>query len=85
MPTHRYSETYRGPVAFGLSRDVDEATLTIYLQKLSDDTLMETLRSRLTDGEIEEIADLIGRILKKHLTHDEYHRLFLGQAPKGRP
>ena len=75
--SHRFVETYRGPVAFGLSREVDEASLTVYLQKFSDDRLMEVIRNRLSDEEIGEIHDRITGLLKKHLTHEEYHRLFL--------
>ena len=75
--SHRFVESYRGPVAFGLSREVDEASLVVYLQKFSDDRLMEVLRNRLSDEEIREVHDRITDLLKKHLTHEEYHRLFL--------
>lgn len=75
--SHRFVETYQGPVAFGLSREIDEASLVVYLQKFSDDRLMETLRTRLTDQEIAQIASWIVELLRKHLTHQEYHSLFL--------
>jgi hypothetical protein len=32
---------------------------------------------RLSDDELQEIFDLINRILKKHMKHTEYHELFL--------
>jgi len=70
-------ESYQGPVAFGLSREVDEASLIVYLQKFSDDRAMEVLRNRLSDEEIREVHDRITDLLKKHLTHEEYHRFFL--------
>jgi hypothetical protein len=76
--SHRIVETYKGPVAFGLSRDIDEASLIVYLQKMSDDRVMEVLRSRLSDEEIRQIHDWIMGLLKKHLSHEEYHRFFLG-------
>jgi hypothetical protein len=38
---------------------------------------MEHLMSRLSDDEISEIFDLITRLLKKHLSNEEYHQLFL--------
>ena len=74
---HSFVEAYQGPVAFGLSREVDEASLIVYLQKFSDDRLLEVLRSRLSDEEIREVHDRITDLLKKHLTHEEYHRFFL--------
>ncbi len=75
--SHEFVETYDGPVAVGLSREIDEATLTLYLQKLSDDRLMETLRGRLPDEEIHEMIERIIQLLRRHLSHQEYHELFL--------
>jgi hypothetical protein len=75
--SHRFVETYRGPLAFGLSRKVDEASLIVYLQKFSDDQLMEVLRKRLSNDERVTLVDFIMGLLRKHLTEEEYHRLFL--------
>jgi hypothetical protein len=75
--SHQFVEIYRGPVAFGLSREIDEASLVVYLQQFSDDRLIEVLRSRLSDEEILHTVDLIMGLLRKHLSKDEYHRLFL--------
>jgi len=75
--SHQFAETYRGPVAFGLSRESDEDSLVVSLQKFSDDRLMEVLRDRLSDEEIQQAIDWITNLLQKHLTHEEYHRLFL--------
>ncbi len=77
--SHQFVETYQGPVAFGLSREIDEASLAVYLQKFSDDRLMEVLRGRLSDAEIQQTADWMMELLRKHLTGEEYHRLFLGE------
>ena len=76
--SHRFAETYKGPVAFGLSRDIDEASLVVYLQKFSDDRLMEVIRGRLSDEEIRQSIDWVTDLLRKHLSHEEYHRFFLG-------
>ncbi len=76
--SHRFVETYGGPVAYGLSREIDEATLVVYLQKFSDDRLMEVIRGRLSDEEIQHTIDWITALLRKHLSHEEYHRFFLG-------
>lgn len=79
MPTHhhRFVEKYKGLVGFGQDRETDEASLIVFLQKFSDDDLMETLRGRLDDGELDELFQLISRLLRKHLSQEEYHRLFL--------
>ena len=61
----------------GFNRKTDEDTICYYLQKFSDDSLMENLLNKLTDDELEEIFSLLGRLLKTHLSEEEYHRLFL--------
>jgi hypothetical protein len=76
--SHQFVEGYRGPVAFGLSREVDEASLIVYLQKFSDDRLMNVLRQRLSTEEIEKTVDWLTALLRRHLTDEEYHELFLG-------
>ena len=75
--SHRFVETYRGLVGFGFDRETDESTIICYLQKFSDDTLMETIVKRMTDEELEEIFSFISRLLKQHLSEPEYHQLFL--------
>ena len=75
--THRFVETYDRLVGFGLDRQTNEHTIIYYLQKFSDDTMINALIHRLTDAELEEIFLLINRLLKRHMTESEYHRLFL--------
>lgn len=74
---HQFVETYDGLVGFGLDRTLDENTLICYLQKFSDDDLMGLIRGRLTQADMEELFDLITRLLKTYLTEPEYHRYFL--------
>lgn len=78
--THHFVENFDGLPAMGLDRETDEKTLMYYLQKFSDDTLMQTLVARLTDEEVEDVYSLINRVMKNHLSEDEYHRLFLKDA-----
>ena len=78
--SHQFVESYGGPVAIGLSREIDEASLTVYLQSFSGDRIMEVLRGRLTDEEIRQGIDWITGLLRKHLSHEEYHRLFLQEG-----
>ena len=75
--SHKIVETYQGLVGFGLNRETDEVTVIYYLQKFSDDALMEKIVKRLTDEELNEIFSMISRILKIHLSEQEYHNLFL--------
>ena len=74
---HDFVENYQGMMAFGYSREEDERSLIVFLQKFSDDDLMELLRSRVSDSEIENLVDLLMGLMKKHLSEEEYHRYFL--------
>ena len=75
--SHRFVEEYDGLVGFGFSRDVNEHTLTYYLQKFSDDQFMETIRGRMSDTDMEALFDIFTRLMKQYLTEEEYHRHFL--------
>jgi len=75
--SHKFVEEYDGLVGFGLSREVDEHTLTYYLQKFSDDQLMALIRGRMSDEDMGEVFNLLGRLLKEYLNDEEYHTYFL--------
>jgi len=75
--SHKFVEDYDGPVGFGFDREIDEATVKVYLQKFSDDELMEKLIPLLTDEELEGIFELISELLAKHLNKEDYQRLFV--------
>ena len=75
--THKFVDTYEGLIGFGLDRETDENTVICYLQKFSDDDLMKQLIKRLSEDELGDIFEMISRLLKKHLSESEYHRLFL--------
>jgi hypothetical protein len=81
--SHEFAETYTGLLAQGLDEETDLATLRVYLQKLSDDELMDHLLPRLKKEELDRFFDLIGICLRRHLTEEEYHRLFLRDWPEG--
>jgi hypothetical protein len=78
--SHNFVETYEGLVGFGADRQTDENTIIYYLQKFSDDRLMQILIKRLTSDELSEIFTLITGFLKKHLTSAEYHSFFLKEG-----
>jgi len=75
--SHKFADEYDGFVGFGFNRETDENTIIYYLQKFSDDELINALVKRLTDRDLVDIFDLLTRLLKAHLTEEEYHRLFL--------
>jgi hypothetical protein len=75
--SHRFVEEYDGLVGFGLDRQTDEATLTWYLQKFSDDSHMALIRERLSGEDMSALLDLLGGLLKKYLNDQEYHNVFL--------
>jgi quinol monooxygenase YgiN len=75
--SHHFVETFEGFIGFGLDRPTDEKTLIYYLQKFSDDELIQTLVTRMTDQEMQALFDQLGGLLKKHLAEEEYHHLFL--------
>lgn len=74
---HSFVDNYDDMVAFGFSRDVDEKSLMFYLQKFSDDDLLEVLAPRLDNEEITQLFELMSNLMRKHFTDDEYHEYFL--------
>lgn len=78
--SHNFVEEYDGFVGFGLDRASDEDTVAYYMQKFSDDKVIRAMVTRMDEAELDEIFTLITRLLKNHLSDDEYHRLFLKEA-----
>ena len=74
---HKFVEEYEGLAGFGFDRESDEATITWYLQKFSDDDHMATIRKKMSDEDLAALFDYLGGLLKKYLTEEEYHRVFL--------
>ena len=74
---HQFVDEYEGLVGFGLDRETDEWTLTWYLQKFSDDEHMTLIRERMSEEDLKTLFDLLGKVLKKYLSEEEYHRVFL--------
>lgn len=75
--SHDFIEYYEGPVGFGMDRELDEITVKYYLQKFSDDALLEMMIPRLDDAELEEIFNVLSKFLAQKLEEDEYHQVFL--------
>ena len=75
--SHRFVEKYDGLVGFGLDRELNESTLTYYIQKFSDDELMALIRKRMSHEDMETLFNTLADLLRKYLSDEEYHRVFL--------
>ncbi len=64
-------------ICFGLNRITDEQSLSVFLKLFSRDQLLDTLLPRLSGKEIEEVIELLTRIMHNNLKKNEYHQLFL--------
>ncbi|MFZ7113381.1 MAG: cytoplasmic protein [Desulfatiglandales bacterium] len=83
--SHHFVEKYDGLVGFGFNREIDEYTLTVYLQKFSDDDLVALIRSRMSTEDLETLFSLLARLLTTYLSEEEYHAYFLkDRAPEDR-
>jgi len=75
--SHRFVETFDGFLGYGLDRETNENTVQVYMQKFSDDNLMRTILKRMSDDDLNEVFDIVSKMLKKYLDEPEYHELFL--------
>ncbi len=75
--SHRFVETYDGLVGFGLDRPTDEKTVIYYLQKFSDDAMADVITKRMQDAELSTLFEMLSDLLRKYLSENEYHALFL--------
>lgn len=66
-------------ICFGLSPELDRQSCAAYLQLLGQPELAHALASRLSLEEVEALVELISSLMRKHLSKQEYHQLFLGQ------
>ncbi|WP_136808006.1 cytoplasmic protein [Desulfosediminicola flagellatus] len=71
-------------ICFGLNRELDEQSFACFLQLAGRAEFAEKLASRMSSEEISQfISDFTKNILKKHLSENEYHTLFLQQKAHG--
>ena len=64
---------------FGLDRATDEQSLITFLKQFSEDRLLGTLASRMSEEEIHQVVDLLTMVMRNHMSGEEYHSLFLGE------
>ncbi|OQX17634.1 MAG: hypothetical protein BWK76_10120 [Desulfobulbaceae bacterium A2] len=70
-------------IAFGLNRAIDERSLIAYLGLFSQSPLLATLVPRLSDEELHGLVDSLTALMHRHLSEEEYHRLFLAEKSTG--
>ncbi len=75
--SHNFVDSYDGLVGFGYDRKCNENTLACYLQKFSDDEHVKLILSRMSDEDMENLFEILGKLLKKYLEEHEYHSVFL--------
>lgn len=69
-------------ICFGLSTDLDQSSLSIFLQLAGKPEFTKLLANRLDSQEITGLVDNFMELIRKHLSEDEYHTVFLGdQSP----
>ena len=64
-------------ICFGLNQQLDQQSLSCFLQLAGRKEFADFLSQRLTEQEIHAFVDFFTGILKRTLTEEEYHRLFL--------
>ena len=70
-------------ILFGLTREEDEQSIISFLELFCQKKLTSVLVPRMTDDEITETVNLLTAIMRSHLSHQEYHALFLGEHKHG--
>ena len=66
-------------IVFGFDRDTDERSLKLFLRRFTDRQVMDVLVPRLQESDIPAMVDFLTALMRKHLSEEEYHRLFLAE------
>jgi len=72
-------------ICFGLDRDLDEKSFSLFLQLAGNSQLTDVLAKRLPSEKINLIVTEFTAIMKQYLSEDEYHRLFLQEESPHQP
>ena len=67
-------------ICFGLTEDIDRQSLATFLRLGGQEEFSKLFAARLSSAEILQFVDLFMRLLRKHLSEDEYHGIFLGDS-----
>ncbi len=74
---HSSADQTATSICFGMNRDLDEQSLVTFLQRATSDELLDTLIPRLAEDEVAKVVDFLTGLMRKHLSEQEYHQLFL--------
>ena len=66
-------------ICFGLDPETDRRSLAAFVRRFASPQVIETLAGRMEEREMTRLVAELTGVLRRHLSHDEYHRLFLGQ------
>jgi len=66
-------------IVFGFDRATDEQSLQLFVQRFADKQVQEVLVSRLQDNDILATVDFLTAMMRKYLSEEEYHTLFLAE------
>lgn len=66
-------------MCFGLDRELDIRSFACFLQLIGSSEFAETLAERIPSEEMDIFLSDFTGILKRHLSEEEYHHLFLQQ------
>ena len=64
-------------ICFGLNQETDERSLAAFLQRFAEPAFLRTIIPRMEEEEITSLLDFLSRLMHKHCSEKEYHRLFL--------
>lgn len=64
-------------MCFGLTEELDRESFVCFLETAGHKNFATTLAKRLSSEEILEFVDSFTMLLRRHLSEDEYHRIFL--------
>lgn len=74
---HTFMKPDPAKICFGLSEELDRSSLTHFLRLSGGKHFAEVFSSRLSSEEIHQLSDMFMVLIRKHLSEQEYHSLFL--------
>lgn len=69
-------------ICFGLDPELDKASFCCFLRLVGGEQFSKTLAERIAADEMNDFIDHVYRLLKKNLSENEYHTIFLQEARK---
>jgi hypothetical protein len=64
-------------ICFGLSEALDRESFACFLTLVGNKELADVLATRVTSKEIDDFVNRFMDLLRRYLSEEEYHRLFL--------